>query len=79
MKYYFHPDALQEYSEDAQYYSGISSSLASAFISQIENGIKQILLYIPKLGNLLKQTCAGALSNAFLLVSIIPLKMTILL
>jgi len=45
MKYYFHPEALQEYSEAAQYYSGISSTLASAFITQIENGINQILLY----------------------------------
>ena len=45
MKYYFHPDALQEYSEVAQYYSGISPSLASAFVTQIENGINQILLY----------------------------------
>ncbi len=45
MKYYFHPDALREYSEAVQYYSEISPSLASAFVVQVENGINQILLY----------------------------------
>ncbi len=45
MKYYFHPEALKEYSDAAQYYSEISPSLASAFITQVENGINQILLY----------------------------------
>jgi len=45
MNYYFHPEALQEYTDAAQYYANISRSLANAFIAQIENGIKQILLY----------------------------------
>ncbi len=45
MKYFFHPAALQEYSESVKYYSEISPSLASAFVAQIENGINQILLY----------------------------------
>lgn len=45
MKYYFHPEALQEYSEAIQYYSDISPSLASAFIIQIENGIANILQF----------------------------------
>ena len=45
MKYFFHPEALHEYSEAAQYYFEISPSLASAFITQVENGINQILLY----------------------------------
>jgi len=45
MNYYFHPEALQEYTEAIQYYFEISPSLANAFISQVENGINQILLY----------------------------------
>ena len=45
MNYYFHPEALHEYTEAAQYYSKISPSLASAFVTQIENGINQILQY----------------------------------
>jgi len=45
MNSYFPPEALQEYTEAAQYYSAISPSLASAFVSQVENGINQILLY----------------------------------
>lgn len=45
MNYYFHPEALHEYTEAAQYYSEISPSLASAFITQVENGINQILQY----------------------------------
>jgi len=44
MNYYFHPEALQEYAEAAQYYSEISTSLASAFVTQVEYGINQILL-----------------------------------
>ena len=45
MKYYFHPEALQEYSEAVQYFFEISPTLASSFITQVENGINQILLY----------------------------------
>lgn len=45
MNYYFHSEALHEYAETAQYYAEISTSLAISFVSQIENGITQILLY----------------------------------
>lgn len=45
MKYYFHPEALNEYSEAASYYSEISRSLGISFVTQIEHGINQILLH----------------------------------
>ena len=45
MNYFFHPEALSEYSKATQYYFEIAPSLASAFITQVENGINQILLY----------------------------------
>ena len=45
MNYYFHPEALQEYIEAAQYYYEISPSLANAFITQVENNINQILFH----------------------------------
>ena len=43
MNYFFHPEALAEYSEAAYYYSEISSSLAERFIFHIENGIDKII------------------------------------
>jgi hypothetical protein len=45
MNYHFHPEALHEYYVAAQYYDDISTSLATGFVSQVENGINQILLY----------------------------------
>jgi len=45
MNFYFHPAALQEYSEATRYYAKISPSLAANFISMIEKGINQILLH----------------------------------
>lgn len=45
MNYHFHPEALHEYAGAAQYSAGISNSLATDFVSQVENGIKLILLY----------------------------------
>lgn len=45
MNYHFHPEALHEYTEATQYYAEISTSLATGFVSQVENGINQILLY----------------------------------
>ncbi|MBU0479617.1 MAG: type II toxin-antitoxin system RelE/ParE family toxin [Proteobacteria bacterium] len=45
MNYYFHPEALQEYSAATRYYAEILPSLAVNFVSQIENGINQILLH----------------------------------
>ena len=43
MNYYFQPDALHEYAEATEYYAAISPALANAFVTQIENGINQIL------------------------------------
>jgi len=45
MIYDYHPEALQEYAEATQYYLNISSSLSADFVSNIENGINQILLH----------------------------------
>ncbi|MFA6012595.1 MAG: type II toxin-antitoxin system RelE/ParE family toxin [Desulfobacteraceae bacterium] len=45
MKFNFHPDALNEYSEAAHYYASVSPSLAISFVTQIEDGINQILMY----------------------------------
>lgn len=45
MNYHFHPDALQEYTEATRYYAEISVSLATGFVTQVENGINQILHY----------------------------------
>lgn len=39
MKYKFHPEALQEFSESALYYSDKSLSLGLAFYSEVENTI----------------------------------------
>jgi plasmid stabilization system protein ParE len=44
MNYYFHPGALQEYAEATQYYAEITTSLATGFVSQVEEGINIILL-----------------------------------
>jgi hypothetical protein len=45
MNYHFHPEALHEYAEATRYYAEISTSLSTGFVSQVENGINQILLY----------------------------------
>lgn len=43
MKYTFHPEALEEYSNAAAYYSEISPRFAELFIQSIEAGVQAIL------------------------------------
>jgi len=64
MRYYFHPEALQEYSEAIQYYSDISPSLTNAFIAQIENGIANILQF-PQAWQLIEQDVRRCLIKRF--------------
>lgn len=45
MIYRFHPEALEEYREAALYYNAVSPALAARFVSCIEEGINQILLF----------------------------------
>lgn len=45
MKYVFHPEALDDYSEAATYYAEISADLAYAFIESVEKGIDQITTF----------------------------------
>lgn len=42
MKYVFHPEAIDDYSEAATYYAEISLELANAFIESVESGITRI-------------------------------------
>jgi plasmid stabilization system protein ParE len=42
MKYVFHPDALNEYSEAVQYYSQQRTEVAQAFIDAVEDAIYRI-------------------------------------
>jgi toxin ParE1/3/4 len=42
MRYVFHPEALTEYSEAVQYYTGQRVKVAQAFINAIEDTIYQI-------------------------------------
>ncbi len=43
MKFSFHPEARGEFNEAAIYYSDKSPSLASAFLTEIENAIEKIV------------------------------------
>ena len=43
MRYYFHPEALEEYADVTSYYADILPELAEAFIYEIEKGISLIL------------------------------------
>ncbi len=43
MKYVFHSDALQEYSEAAMYYKKISPELGKAFVDEVETSVRKIL------------------------------------
>ncbi len=43
MKYYFHPEALEEYLEAVSYYADMSHRLAESFINAVETGIENIL------------------------------------
>ena len=42
MKYFFHPEALTEYSEAVQYYAEKQVELAQSFIDAVENAIYRI-------------------------------------
>ena len=45
MIYRFHPEALEEYRESALYYNVVYPALAARFVTSIEEGINQILLF----------------------------------
>lgn len=42
MKYVFHPEALNEYSEAVKYYAGQNTEIAQAFINSVENAIYRL-------------------------------------
>lgn len=42
MKYVFHPEALNEYSEAVKYYAGQNIEIAQAFIDSVENAIYRL-------------------------------------
>ncbi|WP_414545118.1 MULTISPECIES: type II toxin-antitoxin system RelE/ParE family toxin [Nostocaceae] len=42
MKYVFHPEALNEYTEAVQYYAQQRAEIAQAFINAVENAVYQI-------------------------------------
>jgi len=42
MKFRFHPDALEEYQESAQYYVSINPLVARRFVDEIEAAIRQM-------------------------------------
>ena len=42
MRYVFHPEALAEYAEAAQYYSAQNTSIAQDFVNAIEAAIDKI-------------------------------------
>ena len=42
MRYSFHPEALNEYSEAVRYYAGQKIEIAQAFIDSVENAIYRL-------------------------------------
>ncbi|MBW4645788.1 MAG: type II toxin-antitoxin system RelE/ParE family toxin [Goleter apudmare HA4340-LM2] len=42
MKYVFHPQALSEYAEAVQYYTGNRAELGQAFIDAVEEAVNRI-------------------------------------
>jgi plasmid stabilization system protein ParE len=43
MRYEFHPDALTEYEEAAQYYAGCQEGLELRFMAAVEHAVQQIV------------------------------------
>ena len=45
MKYVFHPEALEEYSDAVQYYAEQRTEIAQAFINAIEDAMDIVQLF----------------------------------
>ena len=64
MRYEFHPDALAEYEEAAQYYSGCQEGLEFRFIAAVEHAVQQII-EAPERWRILEEDIRRCLTRVF--------------
>ena len=64
MRYEFHPDALAEYEEAAQYYASCQKSLELRFMAAVEHTVQQIL-EAPERWRILEEDIRRCLTRVF--------------
>jgi plasmid stabilization system protein ParE len=64
MRYEFHPDALAEYEEAAQYYAECQEGLELRFIAAVEHAVQQII-EAPERWRILEEDIRRCLTRVF--------------